>query len=127
MSFQWIIDNAETLSINKKKMVGQTIARDGIVRSVTRGDQPHRIEVTLPDGLPWSDFKSNIESAEVIDRIGTATISIPYSKFPWYYNNVTPSSSETYTVKCIQFPQWTIFSYNQVSWSGSFIFIEVLG
>lgn len=31
-----------------------------------------------------------------------------------------------FTVRCIQFPQWTIFARNQVSWDGSFIFQEVI-
>ena len=125
MSFQWIFDNAETLSINRKKIVGQTVARDGTVRSVVRGPQPRRFDVKVPDGLPWSDFKSSIEAAEALDRYTTDSITIPYAKFPWFYNNVN-SGIITCTVICVQFPEWTIFSYNQVGWSGSFIFQEVL-
>jgi hypothetical protein len=30
----------------------------------------------------------------------------------------------TWTVVCIEFPQWTIFSRDQVSWSGAFKFVE---
>lgn len=125
MSFQWIVDNAETLSINRKKMVATTTARDGTVRAVSRGTQPKRIEVKLPDGIPWTEIKAYIEAAEVLDKISTATISIPYAKFPWYYNNVS-GTDESYTVRCIQFPDWVIFARNQVSWTGSFVFQEVL-
>lgn len=126
MSFQWIIDRAENLSINRKAQVSQTVARDGKVRVVSRGTQPKRFEVKLPDGIPWTDLRSNIIAAEALDRYTTASISIPYAKFPWYYGNVQPGSNETYTVYCLEFPEWTIFSRNQVSWSGPFIFIEVL-
>ena len=126
MSFQWIVDKAESLSINKKKMVATTTARDGSVRAVSRGTQPKRFEVKLPDGLLWSDIKADIAAAEVLDRITTATISFPYAKFPWYYGNVAPGSDESYTVRCIEFPEWTIFSRNQVSWSGAFVFQEVV-
>jgi hypothetical protein len=126
MSFQWIIDGAETISINRKKMVGTTSARDGQTRAVSRGTMPKRIEVKLPDGPRWSDLRTNIAAAEALDRISTATISIPYAKFPWYYGNTQPSSNESYTVRCIQFPEWTIFARDQVSWSGSFVFEEVL-
>lgn len=126
MSFQWIVDNAESISINRKKMVGTTTARDGIVRAVSRGTQPKRIEVKLPDGIAWTDLRSNISAAEALDRISTATISIPYAKFPWYYGNVSPVADESYTVRCIQFPEWIIFARDQVSWSGTFIFQEVL-
>ena len=126
MSFQWIIDKAETLSINNRRMVATTTARDGTVRAVSRGTQPKIFTVSLPDGLLWSVIKSDIAAAEVLDRISTATISIPYAKFPWYYGNVAPASNESYTARCIQFPEWTIFSRDQVSWSGAFVFIEVL-
>jgi len=126
MSFQWIVDNAETLSINRKKMVAQTTARDGQVRAVSRGTQPDQITVKLPDGIPWSTLKANIEAAEALDRISTATISVPYAKFPWFYNNVAPGSNYSKTVRCTSFPEWTIMARDQVSWSGAFVFIEVL-
>lgn len=126
MSFQWIIDSAETLSINRKRMVASTRARDGSVRVVSRGTQPKTFTVKFPDGVPWTTLRSNIAAAEALDRITTATISIPYAKFPWYYGNVAPVSDDTYTVRCIEFPEWTIFARDQVSWSGPFVFIEVL-
>jgi hypothetical protein len=126
MSFQWIIDRAETLSINRKQMVASTTARDGITRVVSRGTPPKTIEVKLPDGIRWSEIRSDITAAEALDRVATGGIVIPYAKFPWYYGNVQPVSNESYTVRCLQFPQWTIFARDQVSWSGPFVFIEVL-
>lgn len=126
MSFQWIIERAEALSINRKKMVATTTARDGGARATSRGTQPLRFTVTLPNGIPWTELSTLITAAETLDRISTATISIPYSLFPWYYNNVQPTSNLSYTVRCVQFPEWTIFARNQVSWSGPFVFLQVL-
>jgi hypothetical protein len=126
MTFQWIVNQAETISINRKKMVASTTARDGSIRAVSRGTQPKRFEVKLPDGIPWTVLRTDIAAAEALDRITTATISIPFAKFPWYYNDVAPGSDESYTVRCIQFPEWTIFARNQVSWSGPFVFQEVV-
>lgn len=126
MSFQWIVDTATSLSVNRKKMVATTTARDGQVRAVSRGPMPKRIEVGLPDGLPWSEYYELIEAAEALDRIGTATIAIPFALFPWYYGNDQPAADESYTVRCVSFPEWNIFARNQVSWSGAFVFIEVL-
>jgi hypothetical protein len=126
MSFQWIIDRAETLSINRKDMVATTTARDGVVRAVSRGTMPKTITVKLPDGIRWSDIRSDISAAEALNKVTTAVISIPYAKFPWYYGNVQPVSNESYTVRCVQFPQWTIFALNQVGWDGPFVFQEVL-
>lgn len=124
MSFQWIVDNAESISINRKPMVGATTARDGRTRTVSRGIQPKRIEVKLPDGIPWSQLRSYIIAAEALNMVSTATISIPYAKFPWYYGNVNPGTNESWTVKCVVFPEWIILARDQVSWSGSFVFQE---
>jgi hypothetical protein len=125
MSFQWIVDNAESFSINRKKIIASTTARDGRVRTVSRGTQPRRIEVKLPDGVPWTTFRSNIIAAEALDRNTTATISIPYAKFPWFYGNTNPGTDDTFTVICVEFPEWIISARNQVSWSGSFVFQQV--
>lgn len=127
MSFQFTIDNAETLSINKRKMIATTTARDGQVRAVSRGTQPARIEVKVADGIPWTTLKSDIAAAEAMDRITTGTITIPYAGYEWYYNYVNPGASpESYTVRCVDFPQWTLMANNQVGWSGPFVFVEVI-
>ncbi len=126
MSFQWILENAESLSINRKKMVGTTTARDGITRAVNRGTLPKTFTIKVADGIPWTQLSSNISAAEALDRISTATITITYAKFPWYYNNSAPGTDSSWTVRCVQFPEWTIFARNQVSWSGAFVFQEVL-
>lgn len=126
MSFQWIVDRAESLSINRKQIVATTTARDGTVRAVSRGTPPKRIEVKLPDGIPWSDIVENIEGAEALDKISTAVITIPYETFPWFYGNVDPGTDDSWTVRCVEFPEWTIFARNQVAWSGPFVFVEVL-
>ena len=126
MSFQWIINTAESLSINRLKTTSMTTSRDGTVRVVSRGTPPKIFTVKLPDGLPWSSYKTYIEAAENLDKILTATINIPYSRFPWFYNNTQPSQDLSYTVRCIDFPQWTISARDQVSWSGAFVFSEIL-
>jgi len=124
MSFQWIINMAETLSLDKKKMIGQSETRSGVIRAVSRGALPVIITAKLPDGPRWTNLKSDIAAATALDRYQTATITIPYARFPWYYGNVNPGTDETYTVLCVSFPEYTIFQQNQVSWSGPFVFQE---
>lgn len=124
MSFQWIVNNAESISIDRLKTVATTESREGIPRAVSRGTPTQRITVRLPDGLPWNEYVSDIEGAEALDKVTSATITIPYAKFPWYYNNVDPGTDDSFTVLCVDFPQWNIFSRNQVSWSGPFVFVE---
>lgn len=124
MSFQWIIDMAETLSLDRKHMVATTQTRSGIIRAASRGAMPIKITVKVPDGPRWSDIKDDIAAAEALDRYQTATITIPYASFPWYYGNVEPETEDSYTVICTEFPEWTIFQRDQVSWSGPFVFQE---
>lgn len=107
-------------------MVATTTARDGSTRAVTRGTMPKRITVKLPDGLRWSEIKSSIAAAESYDKVTIATVSISAAGQGWYYTGgVVPGSPETYTVRCVEFPEWTIFARDQVSWSGPFVFVEV--
>ena len=124
-NFQWVVDNASTLSINRLDTVAQTEARDGTIRATSRGTPKKRITIQLPNGPRWDENVANIEGIEALGRTSTETIEIKYSKFPWYYNNVDPGTNESYTVICVEFPQWTIFEYNQVQWSGPFVFVEV--
>lgn len=204
MSFQWIIDNAESISINRKKVVASTTARDGTTRSVSRGGQVWRFDVKLPDGPRWTDYRQLISQAEANDRITSANIQFNNSGHDWlvqYQGNsanytgfqatitqgsatitltTSPttssgykfragdfiqlgSSGKVYTVAadvaynsntvtlhrpvlestasgvslnvaencvfnviCVQFPDWTLFARDQVSWSGPFVFAENL-
>lgn len=125
MSFQWVLDNATTLGIDRLDTVASTQTRSGVVKAVSRGTPKKIFRVRLPDGPRWSDIYTDIEAAEALDRHTTATITIKYSKFPWYYGNSSPVSEESYTVICQSFPQWTVFGYDQVQWSGEFVFVEV--
>lgn len=201
-AFQTVIDYAESISINKLKKVGQTISRDGVVRSVSLGGQVWEFEVKLPDGMLWTTMRPLIEKMEALDRTETGVIKINKAGHKWingYQGNYAstasvvvnftsgntlsivsgpvlttgfrfkagdliqlgtsgkvysvaddvPVASNTITtnrpirdaagsynlvigqsvswnVICVDFPQWKLFSRNQVSWSGPFRFVEVL-
>ena len=201
MGFQWVVDNAESISINTKKIVASTQARDGTVRSVSRGGQVWTFNVSLPQGPRWSDIRDDIAKIQALDRVTTDTFSINNPGQSWLiqyqgdaanpaafiatvpssgntitltsgtaasgynfragdviqlgsaghcytvsavaWNNtvvtlnrpiIDPAGSVTlavaedcvWTVICTQFPQWTIFARDQVSWDGPFVFVEDL-
>ena len=127
MSFQWVFDNAEQLSINRLPTVGSTTARDGTYRAVLRGRNPYIFTVKLPDGPRWSDIYTEIESLESKGTYTPETdVEIKYSLFPWYYGNTDPGTNDSWTLICVQMPQWNIFARDQVSWDGPFIFVEDL-
>ena len=125
MSFQYVINNATTLSINRLNTTASTQARDGTVKAVSRGVPKKLFTMRLPDGPKWADERSSIEGLETLGKNTTGTITITYAKHPWYYSNSAPSSEESYTVLCVDFPQWEVFGNQQVRWSGPFVFVEV--
>lgn len=198
MSFQPIIDNSESISINTRPLVASTTTRSGITRATSRGSQPWVFEVKLPDGPRWVDYRAIISDAESLDRHTTGTIQFDNTGHDWmfyYQGDLNPSTQTsswtkgessvqvsgggtsgyrvrkgdfiqlkpggyvykvtndalwstntvnlhrpilddsgssvprfgqyvTFTVRCIEFPNWTIFARNQVGWSGAFIFVE---
>lgn len=83
MSFQWIIDNCESLSINTKKTVATTTARDGTARAVSRGGQLWRFDVKMPDGPSWEEYRPLIATAETLDRTTVANISLNNTGHRW--------------------------------------------
>jgi hypothetical protein len=95
MSFQWIIDKAETISINTKRMVATTTARDGTVRAVSRGGQVWRFDVKVPDGISWTELRQYISQAEQLDRVSTATISLSATGQNWLYKYQGDSVNKT--------------------------------
>ena len=199
-AFQYIFDQAETISIDRKAVVAQTITRDQTLRSVSRGGRVWRFDVKLPDGIAWTTLRPIIESIEYADRYTIGIVQInnagyntwltPYqgvatSTAGWtgswtqgsnivtvtpvgyssgvllkagdviqlgtghVYSVATDATSTsvtvsrpildatgsgtiyvgpavTWSVVCTELPTWTIFSRNQVSWSGSFKFVESL-
>lgn len=206
MSFQGLIDNAANIGIVRRPIVGQSISRGNIVRSVSRGGNVWRFEVKLPDGPRWTDYRGLITSLESLNTTETGTFSFNNTGHDWLVgyqgnlanpNNITvsvPGAGNTvtitggasgltsgqfifkkgdfiqlgssgkvytvandvahnqtsitlhrplfdeitgsatlrvaqncvFTVQCIQFPNWTLFARDQVSWAGSFILQEVL-
>lgn len=85
MSFQWIIDNAESIIVDTKPVVASTQTRDGTVRSVSRGGSVWRFTVTLPDGPRWSEYRSDIAEAQAIGRVGNDTINFSNAGLDWLF------------------------------------------
>jgi len=201
-AFQTVFDNAETLSINKRKKVSQTQSRDGTIKTTSLGGQAWQFEVKLPDGPKWTTYRPLIEAMEALDRVTVGQVQINKTGQEWlsgYQGDLTDTSAVTvsfvsgntltitggaslgsgyrfragdfiqlgttgsvYTVSedvefhsdtitvhrpvretvgsytllvganvvwsviCVNFPKWTIFARDQISWDGAFIFAEAL-
>lgn len=199
-AFQLVIDNATTISINKRRKVGTSVARDGTVKATSLGGQLWQFEVQLPSGPKFSDYRPFIDIVEYLDRTtvgqiqlnttgqeyisqyqgdvaspnsitvsytsgNTVTITgglgglssgyvfksgdliqlgngavysvvgdVPYNQTTVTLHRPVREAAGSYTLKvgpscvfdviCVQFPDWTIWGYDQIRWSGPFIFVE---
>ena len=116
--FQWIFDRAETISVNGRPTVLQTITRNNTVRATNMGGAIKRFTVKVPDGIPYSELSANITAAESLGQHTTSSVTV----------DLDGNTLGTYTVICTNFPNWTLFgslNINQVSWDGEFTFYEV--
>lgn len=98
MSFQWIIDNCETMRIDTQPVVAQTETRDGTVRATSRGGSVWEFTVQLPDGPSWEDYRQDIAKAQALDRYTTGNIQINTAGQDWligYQGNVSNVSAVT--------------------------------
>jgi hypothetical protein len=119
MSFQWIFDNAETISVDSRPTVLQTITRNNTVRATNLGGAIKRYSVQLPAGIPYRELSANITAAETLGMHSSANVTVTLDGSVYATGNLI----------CTNFPNWTLFgakNINQVSWDGPFEFYEVI-
>ena len=75
-AFQIVIDKAQQIGINRRAVVSQTTARDQTVRSTSRGGQTWKFDVTMPNGIPWTELRGAIEAIDNADRYTSGNISL---------------------------------------------------
>jgi len=98
MSFQWIFDNAESISINKRPLVSQTIARDQRVRSISRGGAVWRFTVKMPTGMRYSPNRGYIDNIDRLNLITSDTVTLTADNFDWmtgYRGSATVTNTMT--------------------------------
>ena len=77
MSIQNIIDKAQSIEIDRKRVIGQTISRSQRIKTSERASaQPWKFKVTPPGMLSWSDSRGFIEVIDFNDRANEYTISL---------------------------------------------------
>lgn len=85
MSFQWIIDNAESIEFETRPVVAQTQSRSGLIRTVSRGGAVWQFSVRLPDGPRWQDYRQRIAEAEGLGRTTAAAINFADPGLSWMF------------------------------------------
>ena len=77
MSVQNIIDKAQQIEIDKRRVVGQTISRSQRIKTAERSTaQPWRFKITPPGSLPWTASRGFMEVIDLNDRVGEYEISL---------------------------------------------------
>jgi hypothetical protein len=87
MSFQWIIDSASDVTIDKSGLNAQVVTRASVTRTASRGAKPWRFSVTPSQGLRWTDpeVRSNIEKAEALNMYTEGTIGFTATNHNWLF------------------------------------------
>lgn len=77
MSIQTIINKAQQIEIDRRRMVGQSISRSQRIKTAERSTaQPWKFKVTPPAQLPWTTSRGVIEVIDLNDRVNEYTISL---------------------------------------------------
>lgn len=95
MSFQYMIDNAAEIQYSCRPIISQTVARSGMIRSVSRGNAVWRFIVTPPSGVRYSDYKRALVDMEAQDAAGVQDIQINNPGYDYlfgYQGDITTTS-----------------------------------
>ena len=77
MSLQQIINAAQQIEIDRRKMTAQTISRSQRIKTAERATaQPWRFNVTPPGSLDWATSRGFIEVIDFNDRVTEYEISL---------------------------------------------------
>lgn len=97
MSFQWIFDNAASLTIDRQPTVARSITRNNRVSAVVRGGYTYRFTVKMPDGYRYSEARPYIESYELLGTYTPDPVSINTSYITGYRGDAANLASWTAT------------------------------
>ena len=77
MSIQSIINSAQQIEMDRRRMVGQTMSRSQRIKTSERSTaQPWKFKVTPPAQLPWSTGRAIAETINTGDRVTEYEISL---------------------------------------------------
>lgn len=105
MSFQWVIDNAENISITKRPVISQTVSRDQKIRSVSRGGSVWKFAVSMPGRMVWNNHRGFIESIDTKAMLTSQTINLSKTGYDWmvkYRGDATSTTTMTWKYNAAQ-------------------------
>lgn len=128
MSIQNIIDKAQQIEIDKRRIVGQTISRSQRIKTAERSTaQPWRFKITPPGMLPWTASRGFIQVIDFNDRVGEYEISLNNNPgmnyITGYMGGITQGQLNSLTIQAVGTSSLTITTLPSVS-SSTVIFAQ---
>lgn len=110
MSIQIIVDRAQTIEIDRRKVAAQTMSRSQRIKTAARASaQPWRFVITPPGSMKYSDSRGIIEVIDYNDRIVESEITLNKASYITAYRGeltvgqlapltISASSTQTFTL-----------------------------
>ena len=106
MSFQWVIDNAENISMTKRPVISQTVSRDQVIRTVSRGGAVWKFAVKMPPVMVWNNnARGYLESIDTKAMLQSQTINMSKTGYDWmvkYRGDATSTTTMTWKYNAAQ-------------------------
>jgi hypothetical protein len=128
MSVQNIIDKAQQIEIDRRRIVGQTMSRSQRIKTAERATaQPWKFKITPPGSLPWTASRGFIEVINLNDRVAEYEISLSNSPgtsyITSYMGGITQGQLNNLTIQAVGTSTITITDMPSVS-SSTVIFAQ---
>ena len=120
MSIQNIIDKAQQIEIDRRKIISQSISRSQRIKTAERSTaQPWKFKVTPPGMLPWSASRGFIEVIDFNDRNTEYEISLNNNAgmnyITGYLGGITQGQLNSLTIQAVGTSTMTITDLPSVS------------
>lgn len=120
MSLQTIIDRAQEIEVDRRKMVAQTFSRSQRIKTAERNSaQPWRWQVTPPGALKWADSREILETIEKNDRVTESEVKLSNVEgmryLTAYQGQLTKADLDAITISTVSTASITITTLPAVS------------
>lgn len=126
MSLQTIINNAQQIEIDRRRMVSQTLSRSQRIKTAERTTaQPWKFKITPPGMLKWADSRGIVELIDFNERVNEYEISLSGNSgltyITAYQGSLTSLDRNAITIQAVNTGSITITTLPSVS-SGTVMF-----
>lgn len=115
-------DLASTSGITVSYSSGNTVTITAGATGLTAGQFRFRAGDFVQLGASNSVYSV---ASDVAHNVNTITLNRPVREAAGSYSLIV-GPNVVWDVICVQFPKWTIFSRDQISWDGPFVFVEAI-